>query len=69
MSQKAIYKKALSSIIIFLLSIGLSLTADTHSYAQYLTSYYSAYASPWSTPYSNYITPGFNSFDYSYGLY
>jgi len=39
MSKNGFNNKVLSFIIIFLVSLGLSLTAHTNSYAQYTNSY------------------------------
>ena len=66
MSKNAICKKVLSYIIIFLLSLGLSLTAGTNSFAQYTASYYPAYTTPLNLSYNNYVTPLFNSYGTSY---
>ena len=59
MSKNGFYNKVLSFVIIFLVSLGLSLTAHTNSYAQYNSS---SYGAPWNISYNNNVTPFYNAY-------
>jgi len=66
MSKNGFNNKVLSFIIIFLVSLGLSLTAYTNSSAQYTNSSAqytnSYYGLPWNISYNNYVTPFYNAY-------